>query len=152
MRFQNTSSCIFITMKLQGLQKVVFYTTCGLWTPFRESPVEIPQQHWIQPSPTCKCGTVEPVYELADVLEPISNRVFIGSITWVPCPIHPCHHNPSEDVQAAMIDSKSNVLETEHIKRAQSVVRQKCLCSKQAQIELHPKIKEQQDYWFVRRP
>ena len=151
-RFQNASSCILIRMKVQALQKLVFYATCGLWAPFRERPVEIPEQQWLRPSPTCKCGKVEPVHEFADVLQPIFNRVCIGYITWVPCPIHPCQHSPSEDVKAAMKDTNSNVPETEHTERAESIFKQKCLCSKQAQIELHPKIKEQQDYWFAKRP
>ena len=139
-------------MKAQALQKLAFYATCGLWAPFRESPVEIPEQHWLRPSPTCKCGKVEPVHEFADSLESVFNMVCIGYITWVPCPIHPCQHSPLDDVQATMNDINSNVRETEHIESAESVVKQKCLCSKQAQIELHPNIKEKQEYWFARMP
>ena len=134
-----------------GLRKLAFYTTCGLCSRARGTPVKIPEE-WPQPSPkTCKCGNKEPVYEYTDLFRPVRYHFLIGYITWIPCPLHPCEHSPSvEDTVASTGTDRSTSAVTEET-ACESMIAQKCLCSKQAQIDLDPELKElQAEYSVVR--
>ena len=107
------------------LRKLLSYITYRLW--FSSYPQVIKsQEQWMSslPAPGCKCGETEPVYEYSDLLLPYLNRICLGYITWVPCPIHPCEH--------------SNI-------KQDSLDETQCLCSIQAQIDLCPKVKKKQN-------
>ena len=127
------------------LRKVIFYATCGLWSPFRvpfQSLVESPTQS-VQPI-ACKCGKREEVFEFSENLQSLFRTVSIGVLTWVPCPIHQCQHSPP------VTTDESRDVPTEELDGVAAVVEQECLCPREAQIAANPELKARQEYWFLK--
>ena len=141
-------------MTVQVLNKLVFYATCCLWSPFKGSQVAVTVQnpeHSPPPPPrrACRCGRRQRVYEYTDKFRGWEHWIDVGYFDWVPCPVHPCEHSPSSEVTTEMRDtSLSAVLEKTD---DESVFEQECLCSEDAQIELDPELSERKAYWFIRR-
>ena len=132
------------------LRMLLVYVTCGTCFPVRRTQiVEIPWVWYPPPPHTCKCGTTDPVYEDTDKFRPLFSRICIGYITWIPCPLHPCEHSSLVQTTSASGTGGLTPVMDEMVSGAADAL--KCLCSKQSQIELDPKLVEQQEYWFQER-
>jgi hypothetical protein len=76
----------------------------------------------------CKCGTTESaVFSVPDYATKSTIRL---TITWIPCPVHPCLHSLPEDAEGPPL--------TESSSETSSIEEKRCLCNIYDQMRADP--------------
>jgi hypothetical protein len=86
---------------------------------------------------TCKCGLTE--RRLFSVPEYAREPTIWLTITWIPCPVHPCPHSPPEDPEGSLLTTESPS-ETSSIDE-----QRRCLCNIYDQMRADPVASKQ---WY----